>query len=203
MVVSDDTIWGRKRNRMKLQTINSVDGYDLRWRWMDSPLGPILLRSHGAKATGVFLQDQQYFPDRSPSRQSSTSEAGVPSVLLQLEAELNEYFSGNLQQFTTEFGLVGTAFQCNVWRQLQWIPFGQISTYGQIASRLGKDNASRAVGAAIGKNPLSIVLPCHRVIGKSGALTGYAGGLERKRWLLSFERGSSENSHFQQSLAFA
>lgn len=203
MVVSDDTIRGRKRNRMKLQTISSVDVYELRWRWMDSPIGPILLRSHGKKATGVFLQDQQYFPEHSPSRQSSMLEAGVPSVLLQLEGELKDYFSGNLQQFTTEFGLVGTAFQRDVWRQLQWIPFGKISTYGQIACRIGKSNASRAVGAAIGKNPLSIVLPCHRVIGKSGSLTGYAGGLERKRWLLSFERDSLEKGLFQQSLAFA
>jgi methylated-DNA-[protein]-cysteine S-methyltransferase len=188
---------------MKLQTINSVDAYELCWRWMDSPIGPILLRSHGEKATGLFLNDQQYFPENSPARRGSKLDADVSGVLVQLEAELKEYFSGNLQQFTTEFGLVGTAFQCDVWRQLQWIPFGQISTYGQIALRLGKSNASRAVGAAIGKNPLSIVLPCHRVIGKSGALTGYAGGLERKRWLLNLERGSMEKGLRQQSLAFA
>ncbi|MCU0718846.1 MAG: methylated-DNA--[protein]-cysteine S-methyltransferase [Pirellula sp.] len=188
---------------MNLQTINSVDSSLERWRWIDSPVGPILLRSHGEKATGVFLKDQQYFPKRSPSIDQSLGERNRRDVLVQLEDELREYFSGSRKEFATEFGLVGTEFQCEVWYELQWIPFGRTSTYGQIATQLGKSNASRAVGAAIGKNPLSIVLPCHRVVGKSGALTGYAGGLDRKRWLLDFERGGLQNPPFQQSFAFA
>jgi methylated-DNA-[protein]-cysteine S-methyltransferase len=188
---------------MNLQIINSLDMSPERWRWIDSPIGPILLRSHGEKATGVFLKDQQYFPKGSPSMAPSLDERNSPFVLAQLEDELREYFSGNRKEFATEFGLVGTEFQCEVWYELQWIPFGRTSTYGQIATKLGKSNSSRAVGAAIGKNPLSIVLPCHRVVGKSGALTGYAGGLDRKRWLLDFERGGSQNPPIQQSLAFA
>ena len=173
---------------MNLHTINSTGDYQVCWRWMDSPLGPLLLRSHEDKATGVFLRDQQHFPEQSPSLARSQVARGTPAVLLQLETELRKYFQGKRQLFTIELGLVGTEFQCDVWRHLQWIPFGQLSTYGQIATQLGKSNASRAVGAAIGKNPLSIVLPCHRVVGKSGDLTGYAGGLDRKRWLLEFER---------------
>lgn len=188
---------------MNLEIISPVGADQACWRWMESPLGPILLRSHGEKATGVFLHDQQYFPEQAPSSMGSRLEESVPRVLMQIEAELREYFSGKRQVFATELGLVGTEFQCEVWRQLQWIPFGQISTYGQIATQLGKSSASRAVGAAIGKNPLSIVLPCHRVVGKSGALTGYAGGLDRKRWLLDFERGSPETSLLKQSFAFA
>ena len=188
---------------MNLHTIDAVDSGQECWRWIDSPIGPILLRSHGEKATGVFLKNQQYFPKRSPSVDQSPGEQNCFGVLAQLEAELLEYFSGSRKEFVTEFGLIGTEFQREVWHQLQGIPFGRTSTYGQIANQLGKSNASRAVGAAIGKNPLSIVLPCHRVVGKAGALTGYAGGLERKRWLLDFERGDLEASMLQQSFAFA
>ena len=188
---------------MNLQAINSVDTLLECWRWIDSPIGPILLRSHGEMATGIFLKDQQYFPKLAPTIDQSLGEKNCFDVLSKLEAELLEYFSGSRKEFSTEFGLVGTEFQCAVWHQLQWIPFGQTSTYGQIAEQLGKSNSSRAVGAAIGKNPLSIVLPCHRVVGKSGALTGYAGGLDRKRWLLDFERGGLETSLLQQSFAFA
>ncbi|MCU0711728.1 MAG: methylated-DNA--[protein]-cysteine S-methyltransferase [Pirellula sp.] len=188
---------------MKLQNSNSTDTESDGWRWIDSPIGPILLRARGEKVTGVFLQDQQYFPEHFPSIDLSAVTQRPSHVLLQLEKELQEYFSGHRESFETEFLLIGTAFQIEVWQQLGAIPFGGTTTYGQIAHQIGKSNASRAVGAAIGRNPLSIVLPCHRVIGKSGALTGYAGGLDRKRWLLDFERGESKSSMFQQSLAFA
>jgi methylated-DNA-[protein]-cysteine S-methyltransferase len=102
--------------------------------------------------------------------------------------QLHAYFAGTLREFDLPLVLRGTDFQKRVWRQLAQIRFGETTTYGAIAAQLGKPTASRAVGAANGQNPISIVLPCHRVIGKSGKLTGYAGGLDKKEKLLRFER---------------
>lgn len=172
------------------------------WLWISTPIGPVLLRGREHYATGIFLKDQQYFPDRSPAQSDSSPSRADSDVLLQLANELQEYFSGNREQFETEFELIGSPFQIAVWRQLATIPFGCTTTYGQIAHQIGKGKASRAIGAAIGRNPLSIVLPCHRVIGKSGSLTGYAGGLDRKRWLLELERGRTQASLSQRSFAF-
>lgn len=173
------------------------------WLWISTPIGPVLLRGRERYATGIFLKDQQYFPDRSPAHSQSALFRTESDVLLQLANELQEYFSGHREQFETEFELIGSPFQIAVWRQLAMIPFGCTTTYGQIAHQIGKSNASRAIGAAIGRNPISIALPCHRVIGKSGSLTGYAGGLDRKRWLLDFERRESKAGLSQQSFAFA
>ncbi len=103
--------------------------------------------------------------------------------------QINEYFKGNRSQFLLKLNPEGTKFQRMVWRQLEKIPFGEVVSYGQIAGAIGKPNASRAVGSANGKNPIAIIIPCHRVIGSDGSLTGYGGGLWRKEWLIKHERG--------------
>jgi methylated-DNA-[protein]-cysteine S-methyltransferase len=103
--------------------------------------------------------------------------------------QLQAYFEGNLRQFDLELDLQGTAFQKRVWQKLRSIPYGKTTTYGCIAAELGMPRAMRAVGLANGRNPISIIIPCHRVIGANGSLTGYGGGLPRKQWLLAHERG--------------
>ena len=114
---------------------------------------------------------------------------GSSPVIERLESQLMEYFAGTRRVFEVEFDLVGTEFQTAAWLALAAIPFGETRTYSEQAERIGRPRAVRAVGAANGKNPVAIVLPCHRVIGVDGSLTGYAGGLERKRYLLELERG--------------
>ncbi|QKW11263.1 methylated-DNA--[protein]-cysteine S-methyltransferase [Streptomyces sp. NA04227] len=113
-----------------------------------------------------------------------------PEPFTEALAQLEAYFAGELKEFDLELALAGTEFQQSVWRELTRIPYGETRTYGQLAAALGKPNASRAVGLANGKNPVGIIVPCHRVIGADGSLTGYGGGLERKRGLLDFERGA-------------
>ncbi len=113
-------------------------------------------------------------------------EAVVP-LLQQAAAQLAEYFAGERQTFDLPLAAAGTVFQQQVWQQLRQIPFGQTQSYGELAQQLGNKNAMRAVGAANGRNPIAIIVPCHRVIGADGKLTGYAGGLERKIWLLQHE----------------
>ena len=109
------------------------------------------------------------------------------SILLEAESQLREYFAGTLQHFSVKLDFAGTEFQKKVWRALLTIPFGETRSYAQIARQIGSPKAVRAVGAANGKNPLSIIAPCHRVLGSDGTLTGFAGGLETKASLLSME----------------
>jgi methylated-DNA-[protein]-cysteine S-methyltransferase len=113
-------------------------------------------------------------------------------VLRQAVAELDEYFAGTRKSFTVALDPAGTPFQLSVWGVLRAIPYGSTITYGEQARRLGDPAKARAVGAADGRNPLSIIVPCHRVVGASGALTGFAGGMAAKQWLLDFERASAE-----------
>ena len=115
-------------------------------------------------------------------------------VLLKTERQLAEYFAGKRKEFSITLDMRGTRFQNDVWDALLAIPFGETRTYGQLAKQLGKPQASRAVGAANGKNPVSIIVPCHRVIGSSGKLTGFAGGLETKAHLLSLEEKGPKTS---------
>ena len=120
---------------------------------------------------------------------NSVAERKVPPLALMEEtkAQLQAYFQGSLRQFDLPLSLQGTAFQKQVWNELQSIPYASTSTYLQLAKRLGNTKSIRAAAAANGKNPIVILIPCHRVIGANGALTGYAGGLQRKRWLLDLE----------------
>jgi methylated-DNA-[protein]-cysteine S-methyltransferase len=157
-------------------------------RWMTSPLGPILLRSEQECLTGLFFERQKYFP----TDLAVTASRVRSNCLDETESQLREYFAGKRVEFQLPCLLQGTSFQCDVWERLISISYGECSTYGQIAVDLNQPEASRAVGAAVGRNPISLIYPCHRVVAKSGSLTGYAGGLDRKRWLLDFEKATSK-----------
>ena len=147
---------------------------------MTSPIGPLELRAEGGALTGLHFHDEA--PPPTPDNGES-----VP-VLVEARRQLEEYFAGDRHEFDLPLAGVGTAFQQRVWDELKEIPFGETASYGEIAQRLGMPpGASRAVGLANGSNPLAIVVPCHRVIGADGSLTGYAGGLDRKRFLLGLE----------------
>ncbi|GAA3894995.1 methylated-DNA--[protein]-cysteine S-methyltransferase [Halomonas cibimaris] len=149
-----------------------------------SPLGRLTLT---ADASGITRVDF--------SRGLARALANTPRSHVLLERckqQLAEYFAGTRREFDLPLAAEGTAFQQAVWRQLQAIPYGETRTYGEIAAALGKPTAARAVGMANGKNPLAIIVPCHRVVGAGGRLTGYSGGLARKQWLLAHEAGQGE-----------
>lgn len=122
--------------------------------------------------------------------------AEIPTILLEVVQQLSEYFEGNRTEFQLKLNPKGTEFQQKVWNALLQIPFGKTISYQQLSLQLGDHKAIRAVASANGKNPLWIIIPCHRVIGSNGALTGYAGGLWRKKWLLTHEQGESQQSLF-------
>ena len=155
--------------------------------YLDSPIGRLLLTSDGCALTGLYME---------PHRKAQSMEGWVEDVTVEpLTAavqQLTEYFAGNRRTFDLPLRLQGTAFQQRVWHELTKIPFGETWSYGELAKRISKPSASRAVGLANGRNPISILVPCHRVIGADGSLTGYGGGLERKRWLLAHEGGPGE-----------
>ena len=149
---------------------------------IDSPLGRLRLVADGDALIGVYLPDQP-----APDAPDAPALPDVPPVLARAAAQLAEYFAGTRRDFDVPLASRGTAFQQRVWRELARIPYGETRSYGELARALGSPSASRAVGAANGKNPISILVPCHRVIAGSGALTGYAGGIAAKRWLLEHE----------------
>lgn len=150
----------------------------------NSPLGRILLAASDDQLVGVwFVEGQRHLPDA-----SHWPEAANHPVLLQAQTQLAQYFCGQRTSFDLPLGLgCGTEFQQSVWQALLNVPCGATVTYGELSARLGKPTAVRAVGGAIGRNPLSIIVPCHRIVGANGTLTGYGGGLERKAALLQLE----------------
>jgi len=154
----------------------------LYYTYFDSPLGRMLIQGDGQLVTGLFMLRRKAW--RGPDALWQESDAPFTAV----RKQLGEYFDGRRQQFDVPLKLVGTPFQLRVWRALAKIHFGATITYAELARRIGHPSASRAVGQANGCNPISIIVPCHRVIGTSGKLTGYAGGLRAKRWLLDWER---------------
>ena len=151
---------------------------------VSSPLGPLLLAAADGGLTHLLLPTGSLDPLLASASSAPETDA---LVLQQAQAELAEYFRGERQRFTVPLAPRGTPFQLSVWRALREIPYGSTCSYLDLARAIGRPTASRAVGAANGLNPIAIIVPCHRVIGASGALTGYAGGLERKRWLLQHE----------------
>lgn len=149
----------------------------------DSPLGLIILAARAERLAGLWFAGQRHLPDMT-SWATSHSEP----VLQRAREQLDQYFAGQRQRFDLALDLsAGSAFQQAVWQALLAIPYGATSNYGAISATIGKPRATRAVGGAIGRNPLGIVVPCHRVIGADGSLTGYAGGVERKIALLRLE----------------
>jgi methylated-DNA-[protein]-cysteine S-methyltransferase len=151
-----------------------------------TPLGPVLVITRGDRLAGLYFDGHPRTPslDGLPRRETD--------ALAQVRTELAEYFDGKRLSFSVPLLLEGTAFQNEVWTALVAIPAGTTATYGQIARQLGRPQAFRAVGAANGQNPISIVVPCHRLVGADGSLTGYGWGLERKGLLLDLERRTLE-----------
>ncbi|MFC8101046.1 methylated-DNA--[protein]-cysteine S-methyltransferase [Streptomyces sp. NPDC057363] len=152
---------------------------------IDSPYGALTLVAEDGVLCGLYMTDQRYRP---PEESFGAADDGP---FAEAEDQLTAYFAGELKDFTIALRLNGTPFQRTVWDQLRRIPYGETRTYGELADALGNPAASRAVGLANGRNPVGIIVPCHRVIGASGGLTGYGGGLERKQRLLDFERGTA------------
>ena len=148
-----------------------------------SPVGELKLVANGARLAAILWENDK--PNR--VRLGPLSEAPDNPILVRARQQLTEYFAGTRNRFDLELDFTGTDFQKKVWQALLTIPFGETRSYSQIAEQIGNPSAVRAVGAANGKNPISIVAPCHRVIGASGKLTGFAGGLEAKEKLLTLE----------------
>ena len=152
---------------------------------IDSPYGPLTLVAEDGVLCGLYMTDQRHRP---PEESFGTPDE---TPFAEAEEQLEAYFAGELKEFTLELRLNGTPFQRRVWEQLRAIPYGERRTYGELAAALGNPAASRAVGLANGRNPIGIIVPCHRVVGADGSLTGYGGGLERKQRLLDFETGTA------------
>jgi methylated-DNA-[protein]-cysteine S-methyltransferase len=161
-------------------------------------LGKILLTSDGEALTGLFLPGQKSM--REPHRNGHRDDDRFKEI----DRQLTAYFAGALRTFDVPLRATGTPFQQLVWNELCNIPFGTTISYGELARRIGRTSAARAVGAANGQNPISIVIPCHRVIGANGTLIGYGGGLDLKEWLLRHEGGggTDKNVHPRISAPF-
>lgn len=163
---------------------------------MPSAVGPLTLRWTGDALVGLHFDNHSILDQRSEWIHDD-------ACLAPVRAQLEEYFGGERTSFDVPLAFEGTAFQTRVWQALTLIPFGTTTSYGELARRVGKENwpGARAVGAANGQNPIAVIVPCHRVIGADGSLTGFGGGLPRKRWLLSHEgvaggRGKAQASLF-------
>ncbi|NCB92644.1 MAG: methylated-DNA--[protein]-cysteine S-methyltransferase [Clostridia bacterium] len=153
------------------------------YKEMESPIGQLTLIEEEETLKEILFENQNI---QDADRKST-------SFLEMVEEQLKEYFEGKRRTFSFSISPQGTEFQRKVWKALEGIPYGEVKTYGQIASEIGSPKGSRAVGMANHNNPIPIVIPCHRVIGKNGSLTGYAGGLEKKTALLTLERSGDIN----------
>jgi methylated-DNA-[protein]-cysteine S-methyltransferase len=153
---------------------------------VDSPIGPLTLVARGQHLASVYMSDHQHMPD--PERFGPVVDPSADDVLARTAEQLAEYFAGDRQEFDVELDSdSGTVFQRTVWAALREIPYGERVSYAALARRIGRPTAFRAVGLANGRNPISIIVPCHRVVGSAGSLTGYGGGVERKQQLLELE----------------
>jgi methylated-DNA-[protein]-cysteine S-methyltransferase len=150
---------------------------------MDSPIGELLIVGDGRALHGLYMQEGRTAAAVRPEWRRADE------PFAEVRAQLSQYFDGDRQCFDVPLALTGTPFQRRVWQALQRIPYGETTTYAELARRVGRPSASRAVGLANGRNPVAVIVPCHRVIGSDGSLTGYGGGLERKRLLLELEAG--------------
>jgi methylated-DNA-[protein]-cysteine S-methyltransferase len=155
--------------------------------YVDSPIGRLMLTSDGAALTGLYMNLYRNKPTKLPNLSDDWAQNATQGPLPAATRQLKEYFAGTRREFDLPLKMDGSEFQQRVWRELTKIPFGNTWSYGQLAKRIGNPNGSRAVGLANGRNPIAIIVPCHRVIGANGSLTGFGGGLERKEWLLTHE----------------
>jgi methylated-DNA-[protein]-cysteine S-methyltransferase len=161
---------------------------------IESPIGRLLAVGNGAALCGLYMESHKRGP--APSDGWRRDDDSLRFVAEQLAA----YFAGELKSFDLPCAAAGTTFQRRVWTALGEIGFGETVTYAQLAQRVGAPTATRAVGAAVGRNPLSIIVPCHRAVGSDGSLTGFAGGLPRKRWLLEHEKAVLAESNGRAAL---
>ena len=155
---------------------------------VSSPLGLLTISSDGINVTGLWIEGQKYFAD---TLGKDTKEDDLP-IFTQTKKWLDQYFTGQNPDFELPLAPKGSPFRQQVWQILCTIPFGQVKTYGEIAKQIGKNMSAQAVGGAVGHNPISIIIPCHRVVGSDGSLTGYAGGLAKKIQLLKLEKAPVE-----------
>ena len=150
-----------------------------------SPIGPLLLVGEpdpaGLRLTGLYMDEHRRGPSIAPDWREDAA------AFVEVERQLDEYFAGDRRSFDLALAPSGTPFQLLVWGELRRIPMGETTTYAGLAERVGRPRAARAVGAAVGRNPISVIVPCHRVVGSDGSLTGFAGGISRKRALLALE----------------
>ncbi len=150
--------------------------------FLPSPIGTLLLTGRDGVLTGLYVSDHDGAPEPDPGSVED------PDAFAEVRRQLEEYFAGTRRDFDLDLQLDGTEFQREVWQALLDVPYGQTASYRDIAMAIDRPTATRAVGAANGRNPLSIIVPCHRVIGADGTLTGYGWGTDRKQWLLEHER---------------
>ena len=162
------------------------------YKLMPSPVGELTLVARDGKLSAILWEVER----ANRVRLGELIEANDSPVLRETERQLKEYFAGTRNQFELELDFTGTDFQKQVWQALLTIPFGETRSYSQIAEQIGNPKAVRAVGAANGRNPISIIAPCHRVVGASGGLTGFAGGLKAKQYLLTLEDRSQAKMAF-------
>jgi methylated-DNA-[protein]-cysteine S-methyltransferase len=155
--------------------------------YVDSPIGRLMLTCDGTALTGLYMNLYRNKPTKLPDLNGDWVQNESIDPLPAAARQLKEYFSGKRRNFDLHLRMQGTEFQQRVWRELTQIPFGETRSYGELAKRLNNPNGSRAVGLANGRNPIAIIVPCHRVIGANGSLTGFGGGIERKEWLLTHE----------------
>jgi methylated-DNA-[protein]-cysteine S-methyltransferase len=153
-----------------------------------SPIGPLTLVAAGGALAGVYMDAQRHLPDTVAQAAPASQDGPDAAPLAAAARQLAEYFAGQRTEFDLPLEMAGTDFQRRVWAALRQIPYGETVSYGELARGIGKASASRAVGLANGKNPFAVVVPCHRVVGSDGSLTGYGGGLDRKRFLLALEQ---------------
>jgi methylated-DNA-[protein]-cysteine S-methyltransferase len=153
---------------------------------VDSPIGPITLVSAGGELAGLYMEISGHPPKE--EMLGRRADVADDDVLVKAASQLEAYFNGELTDFDLPLSMDGTGFQRTVWASLRDIPYGETISYGELARRIGQPSASRAVGLANGRNPISIVVPCHRVVGANGSLTGYGGGIDRKQYLLALEQ---------------
>jgi methylated-DNA-[protein]-cysteine S-methyltransferase len=158
---------------------------------LESPLGPLSVVASEFGLRAILWPGDE--PERA-GLHNALPRPGTTHVHRAVSLQLGEYFAGSRTSFDLPLDLEGTEFQLAAWRELTTIPYGETRTYAAQAARIGRPSAVRAVGAANGRNPISIVLPCHRVVGSNGSLTGFAGGIDAKRWLLGHERANAPSS---------
>lgn len=185
----------RARGRPAAGAANLMeDGAAPQFVTVDSPLGPLTLTAASGCLTGLYMDVQQHRP---PPETFGLAGDPADEPFSAAAAQLAAYFAGERTEFDLPLAPAGTEFQQRVWTALRGIPYGSTWSYGQLADKIGKPSAVRAVGLANGRNPIAVLIPCHRVIGSDGSLTGYGGGLERKRFLLDLERGGARSELFR------